>query len=61
MIYTTLEILVYLKHIKNSLSLAKIIKKSLLENRTGVDAGYFRHRYTDFGHSKLGMPKFNFK
>ena len=26
---------------------------------TGVDTGYFLHRYTDFGHTNLGVPKFN--
>lgn len=23
-----------------------------------VDTGHFRHRYTDFGHTNLGMPKY---
>ena len=28
---------------------------------SAVDAGYFQHRYTNFGHTNLGMPKFNLK
>ena len=28
---------------------------------TVVDTGFFRHWYTDFGHTNLGMPKFNLK
>ena len=28
---------------------------------TGVDTGCFWHRCTDFGHTNLGMPKFNLK
>ena len=28
---------------------------------TGVDTGCFRHQYTNFGHTNLGMPKFNLK
>ena len=24
-----------------------------------VDTGYFRDRFTDFGHTNLGVPKFN--
>ena len=24
-----------------------------------VDSGYSQHQYTDFGHSNLGVPKFN--
>ena len=27
----------------------------------GVDTGCFRHWYTNFGHTNLGMPKFNLK
>ena len=26
---------------------------------TGADTGCFRHGYTDFGHTNLGVPKFN--
>ena len=26
---------------------------------TWVDTGHFQHRYTDFGHTDLGIPKFN--
>ena len=26
---------------------------------TGVYIGSFRHRYTDFGHTNLGVRKFN--
>ena len=29
--------------------------------RSGVDAGCFQHSYTDFGQTKLGMPKLNLK
>ena len=25
----------------------------------GVDTGCFQHQYTDFGHTNLGVPKFN--
>ena len=25
----------------------------------GVDAGCFQHQYNDFGHTFLGVPKFN--
>ena len=28
---------------------------------TGVDTGCFQHQYTDFGHTNLGVPKFNLK
>ena len=28
---------------------------------TGVDTGYFQHQFTDYGHTNLGMPKFNLK
>ena len=27
----------------------------------GVDTGCFRHRYTNFEHNNLGVPKFNLK
>ena len=27
--------------------------------RAGVDTGYFRHWYTDFGHTNLGISKLN--
>ena len=27
--------------------------------RAGVDTGYFWHWYTDFGHTNLGISKFN--
>ena len=27
----------------------------------GVDTSCFPHRFTDFGHTNLGVPKFNFK
>ena len=30
--------------------------KSLFSH-AGVEAGCFRHRYTDFGHTNLGLPK----
>ena len=25
----------------------------------GIDTGCFRHRYTDFGNTNLGVPKFD--
>ena len=27
----------------------------------GVDKGCFQHRYTDFGHTDLGVPKYGLK
>ena len=27
----------------------------------GVDKGCFQHRYTDFGHTDLGVPKYDLK
>ena len=36
-------------------------KKKWTNDKTvlGVDTGCFRHWYTDFGHTNLGMPKSN--
>ena len=39
------------------------LKKKIYEENwpadTGVNTGCFRHRYTDFAHTNLGVSKFN--
>ena len=38
----------------------KTFKHIMMEKamESGVDTGHFRHRYTDFGRTNLGVPKF---
>ena len=36
-----------------------ICSSAMKELRSGVDTGCFQYRYTDFGHTNLGVPKFN--
>ena len=46
---------------KGSKDIKSIWVQKALENynSAGVDTGYFRHQYTDFGHTNLGMLKFD--
>ena len=60
------EILKFLACLKYRKSLERAIlsiKKAKDDLKHGswqwVDTGYFRHRYTDLGHTNLGVPKFN--
>ena len=51
--------------VNNSHYLFSTTKYSILDvaaqGLTGVDTDCFQHRYTDFGHTNLGLPKFNLK
>ena len=39
----------------------KFFKQISLWQCLGADAGCFWYQFTDFGHTNLGMPKFNLK
>ena len=49
----------YLAYIIEIISGFYLLQVNIETEWPGVDTSYFRHWCTDFGHTNLGLPKFN--